>query len=105
MVKSTPMMVMTTSNSISVKPAALRLPVMIGDPVQALALRQRVHVEDIIAGLRIGRRTLRAAQAPGIGRRGRGARGERIPRHPPQEIHHHLLFALDVLEPVTPPMQ
>src|SRR6267142_587084 len=101
MVKSTPMMVMTTSNSISVKPWALRLPVMIGDPVQALALRQRVHVEDIIAGLRIGRRTLGAAQTPGIGRRGGRVGKERIPRHTPQKIHHHFLFALSVLDPVN----
>src|ERR1700722_6540951 len=100
MVRSTPMMVMTTSSSISVNPAALGLPVMIGDSIQTLALRQGIHVEDVIAGLRIGGRTLGAAQTPGIGGRGRGVGKERIPWHTPQKIHHHFLFALNVLDSV-----
>src|SRR5258708_39063242 len=92
MVKSTPMMVMTTSSSISVKPAALRLPVMIGDSVQALALRQGVHVENIIAGLRIGGRTLGAAQTPGIGGRGRGGGGGKERRGAPPKNKTSLFF-------------
>src|SRR5258706_9664506 len=105
MVKSTPMMVMTTSSSISVKPAALRLPVMIANSFQALALGEGVHVENIIAGLRIGGRTLGAALTPGIGGPGRGVGKERIARHTPQKIHHHFLFTLSILDPVDQQLQ
>src|SRR5258708_30783809 len=99
MVKSTPMMVMTTSSSISVKPAALRLPVMIDDSVQALALGQGVHVENIIAGLRIGGRTLGAALTPGIGGRGRVRAGGKSSPETAPKIQPHILFSLSLPSP------
>src|ERR1700676_4414732 len=88
MVSSTPMMLMTTSSSIRVNPRRrgnlAGLPLTIRDPVQSLSLRQGIHIEHIVARLRIGWRTLVAAQSPGI-RRGRGGIGKhRIARHAPQ---------------------
>src|ERR1700722_2016948 len=101
MVSSTPMMVMTTSNSIRVKPAARGLPLMVRNSVQSLALRQRVHIEDVVAGLRIRRWTLVRAQSPGIRRCDRAVGEERITRHASQKINHDLFFALNVLDPVN----
>src|ERR1700676_2663061 len=102
MVSSTPMMVMTTSNSISVNPRPRRtwvgLPVTIRYPVQSLALRQGIHIEHILSRLRIRRWALVTAQSPGIGSRHGGIGKHRIARHPPQEKHLDLFFALDVLD-------
>src|SRR5882672_2407706 len=92
------MMVITTSNSMSVKPAASRLPVMIRNPVQSLALRHRVHIENVVAGLRIRRWALVTAQSPSIRRRNRGVWKKRITRHAPQKINHRFLFALLILD-------
>src|ERR1700730_9151087 len=104
MVSSTPMMLMTTSNSIKVKPRRRRklawLPLTIRYPVQSLALRQGVHIEHIVPRLRIRWRTLVTAQSPRIRRRHGGIGKHRIARHAPQEIHHDLFFALNVLDAV-----
>src|SRR5260221_8999764 len=104
MVSSTPMMLMTTSNSIKVNPRRRRnlagLPLTIRYPVQSLALRQGIHVEHIVPRLRIRWRTPVAAQSPRIRRRHGGIGEHRIARHVPQEIHHDLLFALNVLDAV-----
>src|SRR5258708_15780244 len=105
MVNSTPMMVMTTSNSISVKPAAFRLPLMIHNPVQSLALRHRVHIENVVSGLRIRRWALITAQSPRIRRRNRGVRKKRVARHAPQKINHRFLFALLILDAVDQHLQ
>src|SRR3984893_10858808 len=105
MVRSTPMMVMTTSNSISVNPAALRSPIMVRHSIDPLALCHGVDVENVIAGLRIGRRTLGSAQSPRFRRRYRRVGEQRIARYTPQEIHHHFFFALRILDPVDEQLQ
>src|ERR1700736_964513 len=102
MVNSTPMMLMTTSSSIKVNPRRRRksagLPLTIRYPVQSLALCQGIYIEHIVPGLWIGWRTLVTAQPPRI-RSGHGGVGKhRIARHAPQEIHHDLLFACNVLD-------
>src|SRR5450631_4848353 len=109
MVSSTPMMVMTTSNSISVNPRPRRtlagLPITIRYPVQSLALRQGIHIEHIVPRLRIRRWALVTAQSPRIGSRHSGIGKHRIARHPPQEKHLDLLFALNVLDAVDQDLQ
>src|ERR1700692_1190952 len=104
MVSSTPMMLMTTSNSIKVKPRRRRklawLPLTIRYPVQSLALRKGIHVEHIVPRLRIRWRTLVTAQSPRIRGRHGGIRKHRIAPDPAQGIHHDLLFALNVLDAV-----
>src|ERR1700736_2984267 len=105
MVSSTPMMLMTTSNSISVNPARFRLPIMIIDSVQSLALRQRVHIENVVAGLRVRGRALVAAQSPCVRSRNRRVREEWISGDPPQKVHHHFFFALYILDAVDEKLQ
>src|ERR1700676_4016672 len=102
MVSSSPMMVMTTSNSISVNPRPRRtlagLPVTVRYPVQSLAMRQGIHIVHVVPRLRIRRWALVTAQSPRIGSRHRGIGKHRIARHPPQEEHLDLFFALNVLD-------
>src|ERR1700676_511641 len=97
MVSSSPMMVMTTSNSISVNPRPRRtwggLPVTIRYPVQSLALRQGIHIEHIVPRLRIRRWALETAQPPRIASR-HGRIGKHwIARPPPQEENLDHFFA------------
>src|SRR5450631_730899 len=101
-----PMMLITTSSSISVKPSRrLPLPVMIGNSVDGLARCERIHIEHVVTRLWIVGRTLVAAQAPGIGRGRRSIRIKRIARDAPQEIDAHLLLALLVLDSVHQHLQ
>src|SRR5882724_838801 len=68
-VSNVPMIAITISSSISVKPTRRRLealPVMVRNPVQPLARRQRVHVKDVVARLRIIGRALVTAQPPSL---------------------------------------
>src|SRR5438477_12265493 len=100
MVSSTPMMVMTTSSSIKVKPRLFTSPLAIDNSVQPLAGRHGVHVEHIVSGLRIAGRTLITAQPPGLRGRHRRVRKERIARHAPQKIYLSLFLAGRVVHPV-----
>src|ERR1700675_118748 len=109
MVSSSPMMVMTTSSSIRGNPRPRRpwagLPITIRYPVQSLALRQGVHIEHIVPRLGIRRWALVTAQSPRIGSRHAGIGKHRIARHPPQEEHLDLFFALNVLDAVDQDLQ
>src|SRR6202521_4257309 len=106
MLSSVPMIAITISSSMSVKPRSgpqrrprvMVSPGMIGNPVQSLAGGQRIYVEDVITGLRVIRRTLVAAQPPGLVRRHRTVRKERIARHAAQEVQIDFLFARRVLD-------
>src|ERR1700732_2833220 len=94
-VSSVPMMAITISSSIKVKPRAERrgaLPVMIQDPVQSLARGERIHVVDVVARLRIIRRTRIAAQSPRPVRRHRPIGKERIAGKTAQEVLFDLLL-------------
>src|SRR3569833_523004 len=68
MVRSVPMIAMTTSSSNRVKPRWCRidLPLMVGQSVQAGLGRLRIDIVDIVAGLRIIRRAGVRSQPPGI---------------------------------------
>src|SRR5206468_10576758 len=99
--RSVPMIIITTSSSMRVKPrrsALRRLPVMVMHPVQPLAAGERVDVVDVVAWLRIIGRTRKAAQPPGIFPRHGAIRKERIARHAAQEVHHHLFLAGRILD-------
>src|SRR5580704_8652225 len=98
MVSSKEMITMTTIISMSVKPRP-RLPIMIRDSIQSGSRGTRVHVEDIVPGLRIARRARIGAQSPGVGRRRLRIRPEWVARHAPQKIDFHaLLRAARVLD-------
>src|ERR1700730_13506148 len=95
-VSNVPMMAITISSSINVNPRAERrgaLPVTVGNPVQSLARRERVHVKDVVTRLRIIGRTCIAAQSPRPLRRHRPVRKERIARQTAQEIEVDFLLA------------
>src|SRR5205807_2732560 len=95
------MMAITISSSINVKPRRAPLaglPVTVGYSVQPFARRERVHVEDVVARLRILRRTLVTAHSPGLLRSHGSVRKERIARQPAQEVDVDLLLAGDVLD-------
>src|SRR5205807_10480846 len=95
------MMAITISSSINVKPRRAPLaglPVTVGYSVQPFARRERVHVEDVIARLRILRRTLVTAHSPGLLRSDRSVRKQRIAWQPAQEVHVALLLAGAVLD-------
>src|SRR5882757_4968087 len=98
MESSAPMMSITTSNSISVKPPC-RLPVMIGNAVQSLAGGEGVDVEYVVARLRIPGRACVAAQPPGFLGCNVGVGKEGIARNPAQEVELHLLLAGGVFHP------
>src|SRR5690348_8563497 len=91
------MMAMTTSSSMSVNPRRSRSPFTVWHPVESLAIRQAVHVEYIVACLRIlGRRRV-TSQAPGVD--GLGAfLGQWIRRQAPQEVQLLMHRAADVLD-------
>src|SRR2546425_643791 len=100
-VSNVPMMAITISSSISVKPMTIRLgalPVMVRHPVQPLTGRQRVHVKDVVARLRIIGRALIAAQSPRPVRRYGSVRKKRIARNTTQEVHVDFLLARDILD-------
>src|SRR5260370_8738091 len=95
MVSNVPMMAITISSSINVKPRPERrgaLPVMVQDPVQSLARRERVHVKDVVTRLRIIGRARVAAQSPRPLRRHRAVGKERIARKTAQKEEVDLLF-------------
>src|SRR5215472_1758516 len=111
MASNVPMIVITTSSSISVKPPVRRRcaprsgwrlrmgsPVMIGHSIQALGVREGVDVVDVIARLRIGGRTLVTAQTPGVLAGRRGVREERIAGNASQEIHVRMVGVQRVLD-------
>src|SRR5271155_807886 len=95
MLTRSPMIASTTSSSISVKPAFLRLlkgllmtalPSSIGDAVEPQPCRGRIDVIDVVALLRVVRLARIAALAPGRGVRKVGIGIERIARNPAHEI-------------------
>src|SRR3954454_13304826 len=91
-----PMISITTSSSISVKPA-WRSPVMVGNSVESLARIEGVDVEYVWAWLWVFRRALVATHAPGVFRGRAGVGVGRTPRPPPQEVQVEFFFAGDVL--------
>src|SRR4030081_3244644 len=91
MVSSVAMMLITTMSSISVKPWSRRLPLAIGNAIEARSFCISVDVENVIAGLRIVGRTLVASEAPRFGR-GRGTvRKEGVARQMAHEINFCLV--------------
>src|SRR3954453_7575063 len=98
MESSAPMMSITTSNSIKVKPRCC-LPVMIGNAVQSLAGGERVDVEYIGTRLRILGAARVAAQPPGFLGCKVGIGKEGIARNPAQEVELDLLLTGDIFHP------
>src|SRR4030088_3043223 len=101
------MIAITTSSSIRVKPSWIRRlpisrspsPVTVRNCVQALRRGQRVDIEDVVARLRIIRRTLEAAQPPGfLGSHG-SVRKKRITRYPAQKVEVDFFLARLILHP------
>src|SRR5207302_157439 len=94
------MIAITTSSSINVNPERGRTasPIPIGLAVDALSLREREDVEDIVTFTGIGRRGRVAALSPGGsgGKRRIGVEG--IARDAAQEVDLHLLRALLVVD-------
>src|SRR5262245_15571221 len=88
------MTAITTSNSTRVKP----LPVRIGNPIDAGAVRERAHVVDVGAGARRVERTRVAAQPPGLLRAQLRVAGEWIARNAPQKDDLLLFRALLILD-------
>src|ERR1700693_3737576 len=94
MESNVPMIAITIRSSISVKPPAatpalLRFmdsPIPVVHAVQPRAARERVHVIDVLARLRVLRRTLVAAQPPGVFCGYRAVRKKRVARDAAQEV-------------------
>src|ERR1700709_403594 len=99
------MIAMTTNSSSNVKPRS-PLPVTIRHSVEPTIRGPRVDVKDVIPGLRIVRRTLIRARAPGIRGRGCRVRPKRITRHTPKKIDlHALLRAAGVVDAIHEGLQ
>src|SRR6266536_40765 len=93
------MIAITTRSSSSVKPR--RLPSMVRHSVEPDPRRARVHVVDVIAGLRIVRRARVGSQPPGVRGGRRRVRPEWIAWQAPQEVDlDALLGAARILDPV-----